>query len=193
MCGCILEFLVLNSADDLLVKKLIKAFPTFHLNPCSQKAMLLRSIHTQIQAGHITPKILDSLEMIHRIHSHQSLPIPHSMKEAYCAVKFFTLDPNPFSDAVNSIWSDRVEILERSGASDLVSDLLRNRRHQVEAAFEDEEARRCLIAINTRKEAIHRLRLYIREAFASMGPPVLERACLRFTSSEDGHGQLRAH
>ncbi|KAK8507047.1 hypothetical protein V6N13_069840 [Hibiscus sabdariffa] len=197
ICGCILEFLLFNSADDLLVKKLIKAFPPFNLNPCSEKAILLRSIQTQIQAGHITHKILDSLEMIHRIDSDQRLPIPDTMKEAYCAValdctaKFFTVDPNPNPDAVNRIWRGRVESLERSRASDLVSDLLRNRRRQVEAAFEDEEARRCLIAMNTRKEAIHRLRLYIGEAFASMGSPVLERACLRFTSSQDG--QLQAH
>ncbi|XP_039007153.1 uncharacterized protein LOC120134834 [Hibiscus syriacus] len=188
ICGSVLEFLVLNSADDLLVKKLINAFPQFTPSPRLVKAINLRSIQTEIQAGEITENILDYLETVARLHRKQRLQIPDSIKEAYCAValdcsaKYLAGDTNPdgpYLDAVNRIWRNRVEGLERSGMSDLVSDQLRNRRRQVEAVFEDDEVRRRLIAINTRSEAILSLRLYMREALASMNPSVLERVSSR--------------
>ncbi|KAK8614766.1 hypothetical protein V6N13_068557 [Hibiscus sabdariffa] len=148
ICDCIIEFLLRESADEMLLKKLIAAFPPLNPTPRLKKAVLLRSIQREITAGSVPEKLLDSLEMIECIDTNQRLPIPDSMRKAYCAValectaKYLSGDPNPnglYSDAVNRIWRGRIEDLEKSKASDLVSERLRNLRRQVEAAFGDEE------------------------------------------------------
>ncbi|KAE8696923.1 Leucine-rich repeat transmembrane protein kinase isoform 1 [Hibiscus syriacus] len=190
ICACILEFLVHKSPDDMLLKKLIRVFPPLNPSPRLKKSLLLRSIQNVITAGEIPEKLLDYLEMISRIETKQRVPIPDSMRDAYCAVamdcttKFLAGSPDStvlYSDAVNRIWRGRIENLERSEASGLVSKRLRNLRRQVEAAFGDEEVVRRLVAINTRADAFFSLRLYLREAVATMGPPLLERAWLGFT------------
>ncbi|TYI64645.1 hypothetical protein E1A91_D09G102200v1 [Gossypium mustelinum] len=176
ICGCIIEFLVRYSPDDMHVKKVIEAFPPLKPRPQLKKAVLLRTMRTEVYAGDVSEKILDALEKIGRIDSNQGLPIPDSMKEAYCAVALECT----YLDAVDRIWRGRIQDLERSKASDLVFDQLRNRRLQVEAAATgDEDAVRCLSAINTRGYAIVCLRRYLREASGSMKPPVLEQACLK--------------
>ncbi|MFQ6631548.1 hypothetical protein Gotur_009020, partial [Gossypium turneri] len=105
------------------VKKVIEAFPPLKPRPQLKKAVLLRTMRTEVYAG---------------------LPIPDSMKEAYCAValectvKYLPGDTDTcggkYLDAVDRIWRGRIQDLERSKASDLVFDQLRNRRLQVEAA-----------------------------------------------------------
>ncbi|KAK8635804.1 hypothetical protein V6N13_004522 [Hibiscus sabdariffa] len=150
ICDCIIEFLVRESADEMLLKKLIAAFPPLNPTPRLKKAVLLHSIQREITAGGVSEKLLDTLEMIECIDTNQRLPIPDSMRKAYCVValectaKYLSGDPNPnglYSDAVNRIWRGRIEELEKSKASDLVSERLRNLRRQVEASFGDEEVR----------------------------------------------------
>ncbi|KAG4183075.1 hypothetical protein ERO13_A09G085500v2 [Gossypium hirsutum] len=190
ICGCIIEFLVRYSPDDMHIKKVIEAFPPLKPRPQLKKAVLLRTMRTEVNAGDVSEKILDVLEKIGCIDRNQGLPIPDSMKEAYCAValectvKYLPGDTDTcgakYLDAVDRIWRGRIQELERSKASDLVFDQLKNRRLQVEAAATgDEDAVRCLSAINTRGYAIVSLRRYLREASGSMKPPVLEQACLK--------------
>ncbi|MBA0559236.1 hypothetical protein Golob_016212 [Gossypium lobatum] len=140
-------------------------------------------------AGEVPEKILDILEKIGHIDSNQELPIPNSMKKAYCGValdctaKYLAGDPNTYAkylEAVDRIWRGRIQDLEKSKASDLVCEQLRNRRLQVEAAATgDKEVIRCLTEMNTRGRAILSLKHYLLEAFGSMKPPVLEEACLK--------------
>ncbi|MBA0587508.1 hypothetical protein Gorai_000636 [Gossypium raimondii] len=69
---------------------------------------------------------------------------PDSIKDAYCAValdciaKYLAGYPDAYGaqylDAVDRIWRGRIQDVERSKASDLVSEQLRNRRLLVEAA-----------------------------------------------------------
>ncbi|XVE62507.1 hypothetical protein DITRI_Ditri06bG0123300 [Diplodiscus trichospermus] len=186
ICGWIIEFLVRKSTDEMLVKKLIQSLPplSLHSKPRLKKMLLLHSIKSEILVGNVTEKILDHLEMIERIDCSQRLRIPDSMKEAYCAVALESTAKylagswnryNNYLDAVNRIWRGRIENLEKSKTSKLVSEQLINRRRQVEAAVGDEEAANDLIRTNTRNNALLNLRLYLRESFDLMGPPLLER------------------
>ncbi|XVF16843.1 hypothetical protein REPUB_Repub10bG0066900 [Reevesia pubescens] len=186
ICSWVIEFLVRQSTDEVLVKKLIEAFPPPPLygKPRLRKTRLLHSIRNEIVAGSISEKILDHLEMIERIDCSQRHRTPASMKEAYCAValectaKYLAGSWNrngKYLAAVNRIWRGRVENLEKSKASKLVSEQLRSRRRQVEAAVGDEEVANSLIRSNTRNNAILTLRLYLCKAFDLMGPPLLER------------------
>ncbi|GMJ01209.1 TRF-like 5 [Hibiscus trionum] len=193
ICSSIIEFLVRKSADEMLLKQLVAAFPPLNPTPRLKKAVLLRSIQREIIAGEVPEKLLDSLEMIERIDTNQTLPISDSMRKAYCdvalecTVKYLSGNPNPkglYSDAVNRIWRGRIENLEKSKASDLVSERLRNLGRQVEAALGDEVVVRRLIATNTRNDALVSLRLYLHEALASLGPPLIERACSELTVGE---------
>lgn len=190
ICGCIIEFLVRYSPDDMLVKKAIEAFPPLEPRPQLKKAVLLRAMRAEVAAGDVSEKTLDALEKIGCIDSNLGLPIPDSMKEAYCAValectaKYLPVDSvtcgAKYLDAVERIWRGRIQDLERSNASGLIFDQLRNRGIQLEAAaMGDEDAVRCLSEINTEGYAILSLRRYLCEAFASMKPPVLEQACLK--------------
>ncbi|XWS09725.1 hypothetical protein CRYUN_Cryun39dG0013900 [Craigia yunnanensis] len=188
ICSWIIEFLVRKSTDEMLVKKIIEAFPPPPLDgkPRLKKTLLLHSIIKEIVAGNVSEKILDHLEMIDRIDCSQGLGILDSMKEAYCAValectaKYLLGSWNRYGkylDAVNIIWRGRIENLEKFKASRLVSEQLRSRRREVEAAVGDEEVANGLIRTNTRNNAILTLKLYLREALDLMGPSLLEREC----------------
>lgn len=191
ICACILEFLVRNSIDEELVRKLINVFPPFNPSPRLKKAIILRSIRKEIRDGEVPERILDALEKIERIDNNQNSPIPESMKEAYCAVatdcavSHLVGNSNRFgsySDAVKRIWRVRIKNLVDSEASNLVTEELKTRGNDLEAAFEDEDMFRSVIENNTRGFALLSLKKYIREAIASMGPPVLEKKCLEFIS-----------
>ncbi|KAK6287117.1 hypothetical protein POUND7_013296 [Theobroma cacao] len=195
ICGWIIEFLVRESTDEMLVKKLIQAFPPLNGKPRLKKTVLLHSIRTEILAGNVSERILDHLERIERIDRSQRLRIPDSIRQAYCAValectaKYLpgSWDRNgKYLDAVKRIWRSRIENLEKSKASRLVSERLRSRRRQVEAAVEDEEVANVLITINTRNDAILTLRVYLCEALALMGPSFLKSQCDSILYRENG-------
>ncbi|KAH1091053.1 hypothetical protein J1N35_018310 [Gossypium stocksii] len=85
-------------------------------------------MQVEITAGEISDKILDALEKIGCIDSSQGLPIPLRM---LTAPSHWTVYPDTYGaqylDAVDRIWWGRIQDVERSKASDLVSEQLRNR------------------------------------------------------------------
>ncbi|OMO61501.1 hypothetical protein CCACVL1_23465 [Corchorus capsularis] len=197
ICSWIIEFLVRHSADEMLVKKLIQAVPRLSGNARLNKTLLLHSIKSEIVAGKVSEKILDHLEMIEAIDRSQRLTIPDSMKQAYCAValectaKYLagSVDrKGKYLDAVKRIWRGRIENLEKSNASKLVSEELRSRRRQVEAALADKDAGNVLITTNTRNDAILTVKAYVREALRLMGLPFLEKQCNLILEREYGSG-----
>ncbi|KAK5805284.1 hypothetical protein PVK06_032937 [Gossypium arboreum] len=94
----------------------------------------------------------------------QGLPIPNSMKKAYCGValdctaKYMAGDPNMYAkylEIVDRIWRGRIQDLEKSKASDLICEHLRNRQLQIEAtATGDKEVIRCLTEMTTQGSTI---------------------------------------
>ncbi|XVF52284.1 hypothetical protein PTKIN_Ptkin05aG0006800 [Pterospermum kingtungense] len=193
ICVSILEFFARKCSNDMVLKKLIEALPPPSLdgNARLKKTFLLRTIVNEVAAGVVSERILDCLEAIERIDNGQQLEVPDSMKEAYCAVslectaKYLVTRElhEKYLDAVNRIWRGRIENLEKSKASKLVSEHMRSCRHQVEAAIEDKEVANG-ISTNTRTTAILKLKLYLREALDLLGPTVLEREF----ESESGSG-----
>ncbi|OMO60945.1 hypothetical protein COLO4_33672 [Corchorus olitorius] len=197
ICGWIIEFLVRHSADEMLVKKLIQAVPRLSGNARLNKTLLLHSIKSEIVAGNVSEKILDLLEMIEAIDRSQRLTIPDSMKQAYCAValectaKYLAGSvgwKDKYLDAVKRIWRGRIENLEKSNISKLVSEELRSRRRQVEAALEEKDAANVLITTNTRNDAILTVKAYVREALRLMGLSFLEKQCNLILEREYGSG-----
>ncbi|KAH1091055.1 hypothetical protein J1N35_018312 [Gossypium stocksii] len=111
------------------VKKVIEAFPPLEPRPQLKKAVLLRTMRAEITA-----------DRVHR----QQPRAPDSVKNAYyavaldCTAKYLAGYPDTYCaqylDAVDRIWRGRIQDVERSKASDLISEQLKNRRLQVEAA-----------------------------------------------------------
>ncbi|OMO60927.1 hypothetical protein COLO4_33674 [Corchorus olitorius] len=188
----LMEFLLQEPVDLMLMKKRIESAPPLDGNPRPKKILLLLSIHFKVSSGNISEEILDHLEMIERLDRSQCLRITDSMIRAYCAValectaKYLPGDlqrNGKYLEAVNRIWKGRIENLEKSKESKLVTtEELRGRRRQVEAAVEDEEVANVLIGTSTYLDAMIMIRAYLREIKALMGISSLERECESFLS-----------
>ncbi|XVE87646.1 hypothetical protein DITRI_Ditri19aG0004500 [Diplodiscus trichospermus] len=146
------------------------------------KASTINSIQERTVNGSVPDSILDSLQNIERLDRQQGLSVSDSMRAAFCAVAVHcTLSSLPLSwtcyfDAVQRIWRVRIQNLEDSGISQLLSPDILKWRDDIEAALWDEKASESLLKINTQDEALRRLRVYLREVRSSMKPAFLRLA-----------------
>ncbi|KAF2321209.1 hypothetical protein GH714_035526 [Hevea brasiliensis] len=173
--------LVLNS---ILSNTHIPILPT----PRLKKTIALRSIHDEIANGSVSSEtILDSLEIIEQLDQKERIKIPDSMRLAYCAVAVDCTmkhlwvveskrkhDPEMFSEAVKTIWRERVDKLEFLKKSELVTDELREFKEEMEAALLDSNACVRLLEKATRNETLRLVMDYLKEALDEMGSPFLE-------------------
>ncbi|XWS12955.1 hypothetical protein CRYUN_Cryun37aG0134200 [Craigia yunnanensis] len=146
------------------------------------KASIIHSIRERTANRSVPEGILDSLQIIEELDRKQGLPVSDSMRAAFCAVAVHcTLTSLPLSwpsyfDAVQRIWRLRIQNLEDSGTSQLLGPGLAKWRDDVEAALWDSETSQRLLRINTHDEAMHSVRVYLREASSSMKPAFLRLA-----------------
>ncbi|XP_061368411.1 uncharacterized protein LOC133311384 [Gastrolobium bilobum] len=183
-----LEFLLRNTATDTtLIKKIISRIPVSDTDSRFKKTLLLRTLQDNLSTASISESMLETLELLEELYRCDGSPINAAMNAAYCAVavectlKYLELDP-AYLNAVERIWRGRVRYMEASASGDgslLFSEELKRWRSEIEASLLDSEVMERLGSMNTRRDAIHKLKVFLGEAWANMGPPFLELAtCL---------------
>ncbi|XP_054776809.1 uncharacterized protein LOC129285980 [Prosopis cineraria] len=201
ICRWILEFLLRSSIPDSIVKKIMKALPLSNINSRLRKTIVLRDMQSEVATTSLTENLLVCLEVIEEINRLDGIAISAAMKEAYCAVavectvKYLDACPDKntcglFDDAVNRIWRGRVRQMMEAVASgkkiDLFTAELIGWKDVIESARWDREVCERLTNMNTRQNAFNKVRVYLKETWASMGPAFLEQAAI--LSEDKGWG-----
>ncbi|OMO57264.1 hypothetical protein CCACVL1_25869 [Corchorus capsularis] len=149
-----------------------------------KKACIICSIQDRIADGSIPEDILDSLLLVEQVDRTQGLAVSDSMRAAFtavalhCTLSFLPLSWYSYYDAVRRIWGQRLQILEDAHSTHLIDPELAQWRTDVEAALWDSEASQRLLRLNTRRDALHHLRVYLKEARSLIKPAFLRLAFL---------------
>ncbi|OMO89708.1 hypothetical protein CCACVL1_07684, partial [Corchorus capsularis] len=172
------------SAQSLL-KKLLSHYKGNDPDTCLlKKACIICSIQDRIADGSIPEDILDSLLLVEQVDRTQGLAVSDSMRATFtvvalhCTLSFLPLSWYTYYDAVRRIWRLRLQILEDSHSTHLIGPELAQWRTDVEAALWDSEASQRLLRLNTHRDALHHLRVYLKEARSLIKPAFLQLAFL---------------
>ncbi|KAK7302166.1 hypothetical protein RJT34_13047 [Clitoria ternatea] len=187
----LLEFLVGSPITDTnIMKKLIFKIPISNPDFRLKKTLLLKTLQHHLSSISISESLLRILELLEELHRLHASPITPAMAAAYCSVavectlKFlqFELHNNPtYINAVQRIWRRRIRHMDPSedpsGVGSLMfSDELNRWRNDIEASVLDLRARERLASVDSRRDAIQKLKVYLEEAWANVGPSFLEIA-----------------
>ncbi|XP_028762073.1 uncharacterized protein LOC114720578 [Neltuma alba] len=199
----ILEYLLRSSVPDLIIKNVLNVLPLSGIDSRLWKTLALRSIQSEAAMASFTENLLEYLEVVEEIDRRNGVAITEAMKEAYCAVavdcsvRYLEACPDKntrglFDDAINRIWRGRVRQMVEAMASGkrchLFTAELIGWKDILESARWDAEVCGRLMNMNTRKNALDKVRVYLKETWASMGPSFLEVAIF---SEEKGLGSSR--
>ena len=199
----ILEFLMRSSAGhDQVINNLLQVLPfspPAAEDTRSKKAVLLFIIESEVTNATVTEPTLNALEQIEEMDRKDGLTIGESLKEAYlaaaveCTVKYLASEGSNgrYFEAVKRVWKGRIGNLEKSGnRSELVRDNaeLTRWKNDLEAALWDANVGKRLMNLNTRAEALQKLRAFLGEAWALVNPCSIEAAA----ASSSGASELAA-
>ncbi|KAG5032415.1 hypothetical protein JHK85_016397 [Glycine max] len=195
--GWALEFLLRAQnpvVPSNLIKKVILIVPLSDFYSRLKKTLLLRALQDHLFAVSVPESVLETLEQVEELHrlgdddDGALVTTSSAMSAAYCAVAvectlkhlLLELHNNPaYLGAVNRIWRGRVRLMSGSGeGSLLLSPELERWRTDIEASLLDSSVRERLASIDTRRDAVFKLRDYLKEAWTDLGPSFLERAAL---------------
>ncbi|KAK7409773.1 hypothetical protein VNO78_00075 [Psophocarpus tetragonolobus] len=187
--GCwVLEFLLRNTLiPTKLTKQVLQRIPVSDADSRLKKTILIKTLQDHLSTVSIAEPILQTLELLEELHRRDAYPITASMTAAYCAVavectlKYLQVelhDDNPaYLSAVNRIWRGRVRHMNGSGeGSLLLSEELKRWKSDIESSLTDSQVRQRLASIDARRDAIVKLKLYLAEALANLGPSFLQVA-----------------
>ncbi|XP_057428998.1 uncharacterized protein LOC130722323 [Lotus japonicus] len=185
MSGWVIEFLLRSSVPDSTIQKTLAALPLSGADPRLKKTLLLRTLHSHLINASLSETALEILELLEQLHLNDAVPVPDSLRRAYCAVavectvKYLAASPDDpsgeYFSAVRRIWRGRVAALSEAGrASGLVSDDLERWRDDVEAALWDPRVSERIAGLNTRWVAMVEVRGYLKEAWEIMGASFLD-------------------
>ncbi|TKY75476.1 Telomeric repeat-binding factor 1 [Spatholobus suberectus] len=188
----VLEFLLRNPLlHTNLIKKVIRTIPFSDADSRLKKTLLLKTLQDHLSTVSIAEPILEALELLEELHRCDASPVTAAMSAAYCAVavectlKYLQLElhhNNPaYLSAVNRIWRGRIRHMNGSGSGSgegslLLSEELKRWRSDIEASLSDSQVREGLVSIDSRRDAIIKLRVYLAEAWANLGPSFLQVA-----------------
>ncbi|KAH1226164.1 Single myb histone 4 [Glycine max] len=184
------EFLLRSSVPDSLIQKTLAALPLSTASPRLKKTLLLRTLQTLLRTATLSETALDILELLE-----PSAPVSDAHRRAYCAVavectvKYLAACPEDidgeYAGAVRRIWRGRVSAL-KARWSRLVSGELARWRDVVEDAFGDSRARQRLVGLNSRRDAMKEVRVFLKEAWGAMGPSFLETVAAKEKNKDEG-------
>ncbi|XP_050270501.1 uncharacterized protein LOC126714405 [Quercus robur] len=195
----ILEFLMRNTAvQDHVIKKLLQVLPLSSAteDPRFKKAVLLRTIQSEISDATVTETMLQALQLIEEMDRNDGVEIGESLKTAYfvavveCTVKYLALEGSngKYFEAMKRVWRGRIGILEKSGTkSELVRDNaeLTRWKNNLEAELRDAKTVKRMMNLNTRAKALQKLRAFLGEAWALMGPSFIEAATVQEAAANE--------
>ncbi|KAK2653003.1 hypothetical protein Ddye_012859 [Dipteronia dyeriana] len=196
----VMEFLLRHSTSDQLINKALSKLPVSNHDFRCKKAVLLRSVQSEISEALVSETVLDCLETVAGLEEKEGLSLGDSLKAAYCAVavectvKFLGLggggSAERFFDAVKTVWRDRFEGLVAAGSELVATAEVEQWKDEMEAAVWDVNVRKRLVKMNTRNDALRLVRVYLGEAWADMGPAFIELvvAMLRLLKESEGGG-----
>lgn len=176
-----------------LIKKMLPASNLSNTDPRFKKTVLLKILEEDFFTATIPESMLETLEVIEELNRRDGSPVSPAMSAAYCAIavectlKYLqvevSISKNPaYHDAVERIWRGRVRHMEpfASGSggegSLLFSAELKRWKNDIEASLVDSQLRERFAEMNTRRDAINKLKAYFAEAWADLGPSFLELA-----------------
>ncbi|KFK27363.1 hypothetical protein AALP_AA8G373200 [Arabis alpina] len=143
---------------------------------------VLRDISNSLIRGTIDEGTLDLLEMLEKLHLQEHSVLMESHKSAYCwtavecTVRFMwplSSSDGFFTDALERIWTKRIEVLKESG-SGLVSNELLKWEADLKIALEDSEMYQRIRESNIRYTAISLLNQLLKEQWEILGSSALE-------------------
>ncbi|KAI9159785.1 hypothetical protein LWI28_001894 [Acer negundo] len=198
----VMEFLLRHSTSDQLINKALSKLPVSNHDFRCKKAVLLRSVQSEISEASVSETVLECLGTVADLDEKEGLSLGDSLKAAYCAVavectvKYLGLggggSAERFFDAVKRVWRDRVEGLVAAGSELVATEEVEQWRDEMEAAVWDVNVRKRLVKMNTRNDALRLVRVYLGEAWAVMGPTFLEFVVARLrllkATESDGGG-----
>ncbi|XP_040870620.1 telomeric repeat-binding factor 2 isoform X1 [Glycine max] len=189
----VLEFLLRARypvVSSNLLKKVLRIVPLSDFDSRLQKTLLLRTLQDHLFAVSVPESVLETLELLEELHRRDdgALITAAAMSAAYCAIAvdctlkhlLVELHNNPaYLGAVNRIWRGRVRHMSGSREGSLLLSLeLERWRTDIETSLLDSLVRERLASIDTRRDAVVKLRDYLMEAWTDLGPSFLELAAL---------------
>ncbi|KAJ1399000.1 SANT/Myb domain [Sesbania bispinosa] len=194
-----LEFLLgkpFRVTDSNLIKRMICSIPLSDNDSFLKKSILLKTLEDELSTVSIQESMLEILEILEEVLRCDGSPITAAMRAAYCGVavectlKYLELELShpAYIDAVQRIWSDRICYMEPSRSSEgslLFSAELNRWRIEIEASLSDSRVMDRLAAIpNTRRDAIKKIKAYLAEAWANIGPSFLDLASVSLPTNQ---------
>ncbi|KAL2324017.1 hypothetical protein Fmac_023075 [Flemingia macrophylla] len=186
-----LGFLLSNPlVEGDLIAKILPAIPLSDSDSHLKKALLLKSLQHSLSTVSIDKPILHILEMLEELHRTDGSPVTAVMSAAYCAVavectlKYLQVEVQRnflYSCAVEKIWCRRISHMYSFGdceGSLMHSEELQQWRSDIQASLLDSQVRERLSSIDIRRDAINKLKVYLAEAWADLGPSFPEVAAV---------------
>ncbi|XP_027918468.1 uncharacterized protein LOC114177358 [Vigna unguiculata] len=181
------EFIPQNVPDTEtnrnMLKNVLRIAGVSDLDSHPRKTILLKTLQYHLSTHSITESLLETLEFLEELFRCEASPVTATMTAAYCAVavecttKYLKLNPhhhNPlYRRAVNSIWRVRIASMNSSGSSEgslLLSGELEQWRKDIEASLLDSEVMKRLASIDTKRDAMVKLKAFLDEACTDLDP-----------------------
>ncbi|KAL9246738.1 hypothetical protein vseg_020236 [Gypsophila vaccaria] len=193
----IIEFLLHQSIEDKVIDGVISSLPSEINGHRLKKTVLLRRIEKEASNGVISEKIMETIEIIEALDKKRGKTASYLMQKAYClvavdcTVRFLgesEEEKEKYTEVVENVWRKRV-----SKSAGLFSETAVRLWEEIEVAAENAGVWGRIWGRNTRNEALRAVRAYLKEAWAGLGPPVLEVVANKVGSDfEDGAGAAAA-
>ncbi|WVZ18017.1 hypothetical protein V8G54_005339 [Vigna mungo] len=198
---CLLEFFVRSPLLDTRIVSMSDPDSRF------KRTFLLKILQNHLSSDsiNITENFLKILEHLEELFRSDGFPVTATMSAAYCAVavectiKYLRLNlysHNPlYIRAVNRIWRIRIPRMNSSGSREgslLFSAELERWRRDIETSLLDSQVRERLASVETRRDAIIKLRACLEEALTVLGTPLVPVTATEHTNEaqrnqEGGH------
>ncbi|XP_027903338.1 uncharacterized protein LOC114163309 [Vigna unguiculata] len=170
-----------------MLKNSLRIGQVFGLEPRNKKTVFLKILQHYLSTHSITEPLLYTLELLAELFCCDASPVPATMTAAYCAVavectlKYLKLSRhhhNPlYLDAVNRIWRVRIALMNSSGSgkeSVLLSGELEQWRKDIETSLLDSEVMERLASIDTKRDAMVKVKAFLDEARTDLEPGSLK-------------------
>ena len=189
----VLEFLLQcplpAAGGNNLIKDVFRRFPVSGFDSRLKKTFLLKTLEDHLSTLSITASLLKTLELLEELLRRDASPVTATMTAAYCAVavdctvKYLQVKlhhHNPaYLRAVKRIWRARVPHMKGSASREgslMLSPELERWRTDIEASLSDSQVRERLASTYSGRDAIVKLKAFLAEAWADLGPPFLQLA-----------------
>lgn len=182
-----------HSTSDQLLKRVALKLPVSNQDFLLKKAILLRTLQSEISNTAVPETVLDLLERLANLDEKEGLKIARSLKVAFCTVaveytiKFLEAEEgyDKFYVAAENIWKGKVASLVAARKDLVATEEVEKWSNNIQSALSDINMRRDLGKMYSQCEALQVVRVYLKEAWAQLRPPFLDSAVAQLRLSEE--------